>query len=382
MNSTRKLADQLAALHQTAQHLVGRLNDTDYRKQYHKDLSPLGWHYGHIVYIENIWLRERVLNQSLSAGDHQLYDPRNTVKHQRGQALPKQSTLLKQGEQQLEENIKLIKDSPAMLKQHPLLEKDYLLKFLIQHHAQHIETMRMILTQYHSSQNLTQQHAGLTQPTTVNQQPLLFERGDYWIGGRDNWSFDNELPRHRKKIERFAIDRQPVNNATYLGFIEAGAYQQSRYWDAAGWRWLQTTQVQAPNGWVCHKNGWVQATLDGHRPLQADAPVHGLCYFEAQAFARYANARLPHEHEWEVACSQLTQRGAVWEWCNNTLHPYPGFQHFPYKEYSTPWFDKEHYILRGGSRFSENYCQRASFRNFYQREKRHIFAGLRLAYST
>ena len=376
------LIGQLKEAHQTLQHLTSRLEDCDCRTQHHKDLSPLGWHYGHIVYIENLWLRERLAQQTyLSADDHRLYDPRHTTKQQRGATLPEQSVLLEQGARRLAENIALLEDLPPTLKQHPLMKDNYLLKFLIQHHAQHIETMRMVITQYHCSQNTPQQRAGLSEAAAVKRVPLVFEQGAYRIGGTDNWSFDNELPRHATLVKSFAINRLPVSNTEYLGFIESGAYQQEHYWDTAAWDWLQATQTRAPNGWRLNESGWCQATVDGYQALRADAPVHGVCHFEAQAFARYAEARLPHEYEWEAAYPQLQQRGLVWEWCCNTLHPYPGFQSFPYKEYSTPWFDKQHYILRGGSRFSEPPCLRASFRNFYQREKRHIFAGLRLAYT-
>ena len=110
--------------------------------------------------------------------------------------------------------------------------------------------------------------------------------------------------------------------------------------------------------------------------------MYGISFHEAQAFSHWARARLPHEHEWEAAVKseQLHNTGQVWEWCANTFHPYQGFSAFPYDEYSKPWFDDNHYVLRGASRHTRPEIRRASFRNFFNPDKRHIFAGLRLVF--
>jgi iron(II)-dependent oxidoreductase len=122
--------------------------------------------------------------------------------------------------------------------------------------------------------------------------------------------------------------------------------------------------------------------MRGHYPLSADQPVAGISHYEARAFAAWAGARLAHEYQWEVAqrLGLLEQTGRVWEWCENRFHPYPGFRPFPYPEYSQPWFDGRHYSLRGGSVHTRPAVRRASFRNFFEADKRHIFAGLRLVF--
>ena len=132
----------------------------------------------------------------------------------------------------------------------------------------------------------------------------------------------------------------------------------------------------------------VKAVKEGAADIDPDVPVSGLNWYEADAYAHYAGARLPHEIEWESAMKTEGGKGATelwdttgqaWEWCANTFYPYDGFKAFPYSRYSTPWFDDQHFTLRGSSPFTGEATRRPSFRNFYQPGKRHIFAGLRLA---
>ena len=382
-----ELVEKLSQLHDKVQHLTASMNDADYRKQYHFDLSPLGWHYGHIVYTENLWMRDILLgNGMVKETDHQLYNPLNTPKALRGKVLAHQNTLLEQGQQQFNDNIALLNNPPNTLVKHRLMKDTYLLKFILQHHALHLETMKMIITQRHIRETMPNGNGSclngseLKAAAQVNKEPVLFEDEQYYIGGKDNWSFDNELPHHTIKIRTFAINRLPVSNAEYLGFMEADGYEDKRYWSAEGLSWLQKAKVKAPDGWH-YQNGWFQATPEGYQNLDRTASVCGICYYEAQAFAHYANARLPHEYEREVSHEQLEKNTDIWEWCQNNFHPYKGFNAFPYPEYSTPWFNKDHHVLRGGCRFNEaDFHLRSSFRNFYEKHKRHIFSGVRLAY--
>ena len=381
-----KLVAALAQIHDEVQRLVAATDGDDYRKQYHPDLSPLGWHYGHIVYTENLWLRDTLLKQcSLTASDHQLYNPQHLPKQQRGAALLPRDSLLEQGRAQLNDNLSLFNNPPPPLAQHPLMADAYLLKFLLQHHAMHLETMKMVMTQRHIQRHAQQPlpndcSGGLKQAIPQRRQAVLFEGQQYRIGGTDNWSFDNELPRHSLPLRAFAIERHPVSNAEYLGFVEAGGYHDERYWSSEGLAWLKATNAVAADGWR-YQDGWFQATPEGYKGLAAKAAVCGLCYHEAQAYARYAEARLPHEYEREVAAARLAQSTDTWEWCSNRFHPYPHYRPCPYPEYSQAWFDGQHYVLRGGCRFNDTTAHlRASFRNFHTKCKRHIFAGVRLAY--
>lgn len=378
--SDAALIDRLQQLQRTVLALAAPLSDAECRRQYHPDLSPLGWHVGHTIFTEDLWLHA----QTPDAAEHALYQPQNSVKAGRGRRLPERTTLLDDTRKRQRANIRLLRTPPAALAGHRLMREDYLLKFLVQHHAQHIETMRMVLTQRQLALGAKHNHddSGLKQAAPVRRDCARIEAGEYEIGGRDNWSFDNELPRHRRRMKTFSIRRGAVTNAEYLGFIESGGYRDDAHWDAAGLRWRRTAACTAPDGWLRGRDGWLEADCDGVRPLAPGAPVRGLSHFEARAFSRYAGARLPCEYEWETACAQgcLDDGGQAWEWCANAFHPYAGFRAFPYDEYSAPWFDGAHYTLRGASAFSEADCRRPSFRNFHTPGKRHIFAGLRLAF--
>ena len=142
-------------------------------------------------------------------------------------------------------------------------------------------------------------------------------------------------------------------------------------------------KLTCPEHWATNKHSeWYGINDQGPFDLIAKDPVYGINFYEASAFANWAQARLPHEHEWEtsVRLSRLPNTGQVWEWCSNTFYPYENFKPFPYDEYSQPWFDDQHYVLRGASRFTRPEIRRASFRNFYHADKRHVFAGIRLVF--
>ena len=207
--------------------------------------------------------------------------------------------------------------------------------------------------------------------------------GEYNVGGEKPMAYDNELPAFTTHIDDIYISNTPVSNSEYLNFMHNNGYSHKDYWCDNGWAWLQKAQVSNPEHWKQNNNlEWYGINHLGAYDLNADEPVYGINYYEASAFAKWANARLPHEHEWETAArlELLKQTAYAWEWCNNTFSPYEGFKAFPYDEYSAPWFDNKHYVLKGGSPYTRPEIKRASFRNFYQPQQRHMFAGLRLVY--
>jgi iron(II)-dependent oxidoreductase len=174
-----------------------------------------------------------------------------------------------------------------------------------------------------------------------------------------------------------------VSNAEYLAFMEDGGYRRQALWSDAGWQWRARLSRPQPEHWCRDAAGdWLQLTPGDALPLPADGSLIGSSYFEAEAYATWAGGRLPHEYEWEAAAAQglLQGVGTVWEWCGNRFHPYPGFRAFPYEGYSVPWFDGGHHVLRGGSSYTQPCLRRATFRNFYTADKRHIFAGCRVAF--
>jgi len=232
-----------------------------------------------------------------------------------------------------------------------------------------------------------------------------FPEGLYHIGhsGKE-FCFDNELPRHRIFIENFEIATRPVNCGEFLKFIEDGGYRRPEFWLSAGWQQVRAVDWQAPLYWSRPNGEWRQFTLSGLRPLDPAQPVCHVSYFEADAFARWAGARLPTEFEWEVAsagleiqgnfvesgrlhpapvsenCGGLNQMfGDVWEWTSSSYSAYPGFTpaQNALGEYNGKFMCNQ-YVLRGGSCATPRSHIRGSYRNFFPPEAQWQFSGIRL----
>lgn len=364
---------------QVRQQLTG-LSESDGRHQFHPELSPMAWHVGHSFFTEAYWVQEIVCGQGANTRHwHPLYLPEYSPKKQRGLKLPEAAELLawtRKTETQTEHYWE-----QAARSGHSLLHNDYLQHFLIQHYAQHLETMAMVAQQARLASTSVPASPAALQALTYEPEFIHLTAGRVNIGAQaQTGCYDNELGAHEQNIMAFELARRPVSNGHWLAFMQDGAYLRSSLWDAAGGAWLAHTQARHPQHWRAHPaGGWY--CPDTQEQLATDAPVHGICWHEAMAFARWAGACLPHEYEWEYAARQnkLVDTGKVWEWCSNTLHPYPGFRAFPYDGYSKPWFDGRHRIARGASRHTRKEILRPSFRNFYPESHRHVFAGLRLA---
>ncbi len=375
-----KALSALQAVQTALYRLAQSCDEADLRRQFHPDLSPLGWHLGHCVHTERLWLRERLLGEACSDAD--LYQPERSPKTRRGERLPARDRLLDWARRLQSEHLALLAAPPARARRHPLMRGDYLVWFLAQHHAQHVETMRMVLAQREAGRDWTGAR-GAPLPPQRPQPPLsLLPGGEYLIGNDDVRAFDNERPPRQVRLRPVRLARRLATNGEYLAFLEHGHHQR-RHWSAAGWAWRRTQTSPLPEHWRRNADGdWLELTPDGPRPLAADGPVLGLNHYEAAAFAAWAGGRLPHECEWEAAArlGLLDDIGGAWEWCGNRFHPYPGFRAFPYDGYSLPWFDGRHYVLRGASPHTVPWLRRPALRNYYQADKRHIFAGVRVIF--
>ncbi len=332
--------------------LIQEVPDAALCAQPHPLYSPVGWHVGHIGFTEALWLLQAPNHPALSDRHRYWFAADGRPKPERTQ-LPTRSELLTYLEEiRQEAQQRLWQLSPSQWQ-----GEARLWWWIVQHEAQHWETMQMVLAMQGRLKTL---------PACVPEDapPFWVPAGEYRLGSDDVLALDNERPSGSVWSTPFALDAAPVTWRQYLEFVEQGGYQRPEWWSAAGWHWRQTHDVTTP---------FYPAPKDS-----LDRPMWGLSFYEAEAYGRAHGKRLPSEQEWEIAAQLgLPHTGQVWEWTQTAFAPYPSFQSYPYRGYSTPYFDGEHYVLKGGSAWTQPLLKRPSFRNWYLRPTREIFAGAR-----
>jgi ergothioneine biosynthesis protein EgtB len=199
----------------------------------------------------------------------------------------------------------------------------------------------------------------------------------------DGFCFDNECPPHQVLLQKMRIARGLVTNAEWLEFMAEGGYGTPTLWLSDGWATVESEGWRAPNYWREIDGEWFALTLGGLRPIDPDAPVCHVSYYEADAFARWAGKHLPSEAEWEIAARNdiiADAFGIVWQWTRSAYTPYPGYQAAPgaLGEYNGKFMVNQ-MVLRGSSLATPEGHARASYRNFFYPSARWQFTGLRLA---
>tara|TARA_R110001599_G_scaffold122593_2_gene294661 strand:- start:343 stop:1545 length:1203 start_codon:yes stop_codon:yes gene_type:complete len=197
------------------------------------------------------------------------------------------------------------------------------------------------------------------------------------------FSFDNERPRHRVWLEPFELATRNVSNGEYLAFMLDGGYRRPELWLSEAWDHIGLHGWQAPLYWQHEEQGWSVFTLHGKVPLNHHAPVSHISFYEADAYARWAAARLPTEAEWELAAQSDNLpglHGEVWQWTNSAYLAYPGYQPAAgaVGEYNGK-FMLNQMVLRGSSVATPENHARHSYRNFFPAQARWQFSGVRLA---
>ena len=237
---------------------------------------------------------------------------------------------------------------------------------------------------------------------------IEFDEATVGIGHDGNgFAYDNESPRHRALVLPFSLANRLITNREYLEFIADNGYSRPEFWLSLGWTTVNEQNWRAPLYWIERDGQWWNFTLSGLRRVDPNEPVTHLSYFEADAYANWAGARLPTEFEWERAAAkididgnfvetewfhpkalhqspgdgQLAQVfGDVWEWTRSSYSPYPGYHAGPgaLGEYNGKFMCNQ-YVLRGGSCATSRTHIRKTYRNFFQPDKRWQFTGIRLA---
>ena len=258
-----------------------------------------------------------------------------------------------------------------------------------------------------------------TKPAYQQRWPLtpIEARKPRWIGypgglamighAGEEFAFDNELPRHQVFVQPFELASHPVTHGDFAAFIADQGYARPELWLSMGWDWVRLSGAVAPLYWQQQDAGWRTFTLHGMADIDPHTPICHINYFEADAYARWAGARLPRESEWEIVASTLPidgnfldsnalhplalreaattdqpeqMFGDVWEWTQSAYLPYPGFSTAPgaVGEYNGKFMCNQ-FVLRGGSCATPRKHIRASYRNFFPPEARWQFSGVRLA---
>jgi iron(II)-dependent oxidoreductase len=382
------LAAELAEARARTLSLLEPVPDDDLVRQHSPLMSPLVWDLAHIGFFEELWLVRRVGGEPPLLDRDELYDAFRHGRSERGE-LP----LLTPGEaaaylERVRERALAVLERTELDPSQPLLRDGYVFAMIVQHEQQHVETMLATL-------NLREAEYPFAEPPAPAPAPLdtserLVDGGPFAMGTDDHSrAYDNERSRHEVDVPAFWVDTVPVTNGAYLEFVQAGG-EPPQFWSPEG------------------EGSWSRTRLGRREPLPLDEPVQHVNWHQADAFARWAGRRLPTEAEWEKAAQgarpgNLAERfgpspagshaegasdwgvrqllGDVWEWTASDFRRYPGFEAFPYAEYSDVFFGDEYKVLRGGSWATHPAAVRITFRNWDFPVRRQIFAGFRTARS-
>ncbi len=390
--ATRKLTLDLAA----------PLSDADATIQPFPDASPAKWHLAHTTwFFETFVLRDHL-------PDYQAFDERwaylfNSYYEAEGprHARPRRGMLSRPSLDDIRAYRAHVDE--VLERAFPSLPESALelVQLGIHHEQQHQELFLTDILATFAENPLEPAYGELSAPACFAAEPLTFlsgREGIVEIGApEEGFAFDSERPRHRVVLIGHELANRPVTNKEWREFIEAGGYSTATLWLSEGWDWVQREGIAAPLYWRGDGN---EFTLGGQREIDWAAPVAQISYFEADAYARWAGARLPTEAEWESFAAssdpnignQLDTGGAVvpqpgggifgdvWEWTQSAFTSYPGF--VPAKgavgEYNGKFMCGQ-YVLKGASCATPRGHSGASYRNFFPPAARWQFTGVRLA---
>jgi ergothioneine biosynthesis protein EgtB len=409
---TDGLLGRFQAVRKLSRDMAAPLSDADATIQPMPDASPAKWHLAHTSwFFETFVLRDHVPG-------YRPHDERwaylfNSYYEGEGDrhARPRRGMLSRPSLGEVLDYRERVDEALAAAIVGLPPEAEALILLGINHEQQHQELMLMDLAAaFWENPLLPAVWETAAQPAAAIPEAAAWvpgKEGPAQIGhGGAGFAFDCEGPRHDVLLRPHALADRPVTNAEWLRFIEDGGYRDPLHWLSDGWAWVQANGIEAPLYWRRLEEGWMRFGLDGLAPVAPAEPVCHISYYEADAFARWAGARLPNEAEWEAAAegadplagNQLDAAGPVrpapategrglrqmfgdvWEWTMSAYLPYPGFRpaEGTIGEYNGKFMCGP-MVLRGGSCATPRGHLRASYRNFFYPHQRWMFSGLRLA---
>ncbi|MEK7990781.1 MAG: ergothioneine biosynthesis protein EgtB, partial [Thiotrichaceae bacterium] len=379
------------------------------------EASPTKWHLAHVTWFFEAFLLKPYLShyKEFNQGFHYIF---NSYYQQLGIMHPREKRGLLsrptvaeiyQYRAYIDENMQVLIDS---MKETQWAEIQKRILIGLNHEQQHQELFFTDI-KYNLSVNplypvYRNDLAKYPQTIPHPQQWIDYQAATHHIGNnaQNEFIFDNEFPEHQQYIDEFQLSSRLVTNGEYIEFIEDNGYQRPEFWLSDGWATVQQQHWQAPLYWQKQDNTWWNFTLSGLQPVDKNTPVCHVSYFEADAYATWANARLATEFEWEVAAQSLSMKGNfyendhlqtipasehdnlqqmygdVWEWTRSPYVAYPKYRAAKgaIGEYNGKFMCNQ-FVLRGGSCVTSQNHIRLSYRNFFYPHERWQFKGFRLA---
>jgi iron(II)-dependent oxidoreductase len=414
-----RLAGALDGARRRSLGLLDPLSDEDQLAQHSPLMSPLVWDLAHVGHYEELWLLRAVArSQPIDPAHDDIYDAFRHVRKERAKLAILGPAEARRHIAMVRDRVFDVLDRAELDPSVPLLHEGFVYGMVAQHEHQHDETILATLQLMASSPVIGGDprppgHVATPAPAgrPVPAAEVFVAGGPFTMGtDREPYAYDNERPAHIVDVGPFFLDTVPVTNGRYRAFVEAGGYDEPRFWSEAGWAHRCAEGLTAPLFWAPDGPGsWSVRRYGQTVDLPLDEPVQHVSWYEADAYARFAGKRLPTEAEWEKAASgapgapaNLGQRhfgpapvgaypdgasrygaeqmlGDVWEWTSSDFTAYPGFATFPYKEYSEVFYGSDYKVLRGGSWATSPLVARVTFRNWDYPIRRQIFAGFRCA---
>jgi gamma-glutamyl hercynylcysteine S-oxide synthase len=364
-SSKGAIAERLGEARRRTLELIQPLDDEQLNRVYSPILSPLAWDLGHIANFEELWLVQTIGGREPLHGElGRFYDAIENPRRTRGELPILRDAELRSYLEDVRERTLEVLDEIEIgpEAEDPLLRDGFVYEMLLAHELQHNETMLQLLQMVDGYAPARIELGPQAAADAAASGTIAVAGGEHEIGApRVGFAYDNERPRHCVQLAPFEIDRTPVANAAYAQYMEETGAEPPLYWERDD------------------DGGWALTTMGNRDPIDPAHPVLHVSWHEADSYARWAGKRLPTEHEWEAARPLLQGVGQAWEWTSSDFLAYPGFEAFPYREYSQAFFGEEYKVLRGGSWATHRSVMRPSFRNWDLPQRRQIFAGIRCA---